>query len=138
MNRLERRSMKRKVSSYIKRENARYDESLTQIAREQWPSCMPSGLIEVWRSRDYLVQVFEAQRGIIRLTVCRTGVNFDQGSWMDGITWDTLQQLKRQCGRGHLDAVEVFPSDQDVVNVANMRHLWVLPEKLDFAWRSKT
>ena len=31
-------------------------------------------------------------------------------------------------------AVEVFPADDQVVNVANMRHLWVLPEPLPFAW----
>lgn len=32
-------------------------------------------------------------------------------------------------------AVEVFPADADVVNVANMRHLWILPDAPAFAWR---
>jgi hypothetical protein len=31
----------------------------------------------------------------------------------------------------------VFPPDTDVVNVANMRHLWILaPGTLAFAWRA--
>jgi hypothetical protein len=33
------------------------------------------------------------------------------------------------------DAVEVYPPAGDVVNVANMRHLWVLRDRLPFAWR---
>jgi hypothetical protein len=55
--------------------------------------------------------------------------------WADNITWDELQALKTQCGYGGHDAVEVYPPTRDVVNVANIRHLWVLAEKLPFAWR---
>lgn len=32
-------------------------------------------------------------------------------------------------------AVEIYPAERDIVNVANMRHLWVLPERLPFGWR---
>jgi hypothetical protein len=32
-------------------------------------------------------------------------------------------------------AVEIYPADGDVVAVANMRHLWLLPEAPAFAWR---
>lgn len=53
---------------------------------------------------------------------------------MDGITWDELQALKRQCGFGDRFAVEVYPADLDVVNVGNLRHLWVLQGALPFAW----
>jgi len=35
------------------------------------------------------------------------------------------------------DAIEIFPADMDVVNVANMRHLWVMAEPVEFAWRKK-
>lgn len=31
-------------------------------------------------------------------------------------------------------AVEIYPEQQNQINVANMRHLWVLPARLDFAW----
>lgn len=33
------------------------------------------------------------------------------------------------------DAGEVFPAESDVVNVANMRHLWLLREPPPFGWR---
>jgi hypothetical protein len=46
-----------------------------------------------------------------------------------------LQRLKAECGYADRDAVEVYPRERDVVNVANLRHLWVMREPLAFAWR---
>jgi hypothetical protein len=54
--------------------------------------------------------------------------------WVDGITWDQLQEIKRGVGLGDKLAVEVYPEDKNIVNVANMRHLFVLPERPLFAW----
>jgi hypothetical protein len=96
----------------------------------------PPGQIEVWRSRDFLVQIFDdGQPGILRMTVCRT--KHSGNNWHDNITWDELQALKHECGHGDLDAVEVYPRDRDVVNVANMRHLFIFAAPLPFAWRSR-
>jgi hypothetical protein len=74
--------------------------------------------------------------GAERLTICRTTVDPSAARWLEGIGWDDLQRLKRECGRGERWAVEIFPADSEVVNVANMRHLWVLPEAPSFAWRT--
>ena len=46
-----------------------------------------------------------------------------------------LQDIKRQAGLGDYMAVEIYPKDRDIVNVANMRHLWVLRDPLQFGWR---
>ena len=105
------------------------------VPRSKWPLFKLSGLTEVWRSRYYLIQVFQEKNGVERLSVCITDADSATGRWKDGISWESLQEIKRQVGRGDKDAVEVFPKDADVVNVANMRHLWVLPEALPFAWR---
>lgn len=44
--------------------------------------------------------------------------------------------MKAEIGRGDLFAVEIFPPDVDIVNIANMRHLWVVPaEMVPFAWK---
>lgn len=119
----------------LKRENSRWPRTLTQVPPAQWPAATrPPGLVELWRSRSFLVQVFAERKGITRLSVCRTTAD-GSGRWHDGITWDELQQLKRECGRGDLDAVEVYPRDGDVVNVANFRHLFVFDQPLDFVWR---
>lgn len=56
------------------------------------------------------------------------------GEWADGISWDELMRIKSEVGYKDSWAVEVYPSDSHVINVANMRHLFLLKEKPDFAW----
>jgi len=45
----------------------------------------------------------------------------------DGISWDTLQAIKNEMIGYEEIAVEVYPSQIDVVNDANIRHLWTVP-----------
>ncbi len=80
-----------------------------------------------WISWFFFVQVYEGQDGIIRLAITRNELD-ETGEWKDGITWDEIQQIKREIGYGELDAVEIFPADSRLVYVANVRHLWVYPE----------
>jgi hypothetical protein len=121
----------------LDRENAKLPTALQEVPRSQWPSQWPdtkAPQLSVWRSRTFLVQVFSAPApAIARLSINRTSL--DGTRWAEGIEWEELQRLKGECGYGAHDAVEVYPPDRDVVNVANMRHLWVLAEPLAFAWR---
>lgn len=119
----------------LEKENARQPLTLRQIPRAQWPNQNNPDLLEVWRSRGFLVQIYAEKHGYQRLSVCRTTHNGD--TWVDQITWDELMQLKRECGRGELDAVEVFPADADIVNIANMRHLFFPPEPVLFKWTGR-
>lgn len=122
----------------LERENAKHPVTLTEVPRNTWSEPMLTairGPRRVWRSREFLVQEFlEPAAGVlVRLSVNRTQLS--GGRWSENITWDELQRIKREVGYGTSDAVEVYPCDADVVNVANMRHLWVLAEPLPFAWR---
>lgn len=100
------------------------------------PAYVNSGLrpFEVWRSRDFLVQLFD-DSGTTRVTVNRTfmpnGID-----WADGISWDDLQEIKSQIGRGDAWAVELYPAEAHVVRDANMRHLWLLEEPPPFGWHA--
>lgn len=87
----------------------------------------------VFRSRDYLVQVYVSD-GDIRISACRTELD-SEGYWKDGISWEELQRIKNECGFADKCAVEIYPPEADVVNVANMRHLWIYEPP--FMWRSK-
>src|SRR5574337_974504 len=89
--------------------------------------------LAVWINLEFLVQVFDEGSGMRRLSVNRTLVK-PGGGWREDITWEDLQAIKRQSGMGDRYAVEVYPRDVDVVNVANMRHLWVLPAPLGIGW----
>jgi hypothetical protein len=118
------------------RDSSKLPTGLIELPRHEWPFTLRDtyAALQVWRSRDFLVQVFDAPPpAYVRISVNRTVVVGDR--WADGISWEQLQDIKTQVGYGNLDAVEVFPVDLDVVNVANMRHLWVLRERLSFAWR---
>lgn len=119
---------------YLHEQNQRYPLHLVPVPRDEWPDNMPVGLVAVWRSRNFLVEVFAPVHGATRLSILHTHVGND-GHWTDGITWDELQRLKGECGFGDRFAVEIFPAVDEVVNVANLRHLWVLDAPPPFAWR---
>jgi len=130
MNRHQRRS----ATQYLTKENKTYPDQLIIVPEKEWPHRQP-GMLALWRSSKFLAQVFdEGESKIFRISVCRTAIN-GAGKWEDNISWEELQQVKNECGFRHLDAVEIYPREGDVVNVANMRHLWVLPQKVEFAWR---
>jgi hypothetical protein len=124
----------KKQNKYLSYEMHRLPDSAIEAQVEK----SQGRLIEVWRSRFYLCQVYFETDKITRLSICRPEIDINNRRWRDGLMWDDLQQVKTEVGRGHLDAVEVYPPDEDVVNVANFRHLWVFNEtKLGFVWRKK-
>lgn len=92
--------------------------------------------VGVWRSRRFLVVLWIEPNTARRLTCQRTKIRPD-GQWEDGITWDDLQRLKTEAGFGDAWAVEAYPPSADVVNVANMRHLWLLDAPPHYGWKAK-
>ncbi|MBS9903207.1 DUF7694 domain-containing protein [Vibrio alginolyticus] len=107
-----------------------------KIGHEHLPRYKGSNApVAVYQSSQYLVQVFNEEDTIIRLTI--NSVKRRNGSWKDGLTFDELQAVKHAVGFGDRCAVEVYPEDNELVNDANMRHLWVLPERPAFAWTVK-
>lgn len=122
----------------LERHNAKLPVALQEIPKADWPitANTDSTRLRAWRSRHWLVQEFSAPApAVVRLSVNRTTVT--DGRWEDGISWDELQAIKREIGYGAQQAVEIYPADRDVVNVANMRHLWILAEPLAFAWKGR-
>jgi hypothetical protein len=118
----------------LERDNAKLPFVMTPVPTSTWPANQDPRLVAVWRSRGFLAQVFDEKDGITRLSINRTTLSAATGRWAEEIAWDDLQRIKQECGFGQQDAVEVYPADHDVVNVANMRHLWILPEELSFKW----
>lgn len=55
-------------------------------------------------------------------------------------TWAALQRIKTEIVGPERVAVEVFPAESELVDAANMFHLWVLPEgqRLPFTLRGPT
>lgn len=132
------RNARRLVAKAMREQAKAWPEELAPIPREEWPAQRGgSHPVAVWRSRQYLVQVFEERSvgflDVLRLSVNRT-TRATAGGWEQNIPWEDLQRLKREAGYGDHYAIEVYPRDRDVVNVANMRHLWVLSAPLGIGW----
>jgi hypothetical protein len=121
---------------WLQQENRKYPDRMVE---EPIPISMSEGVpCRAWRSRRFLAGLYRTSTpGVVRLTVNRADATI-QGEWLEGITWDDLQRVKRECGFGGLCAVEVFPPDEQVVNVANMRHLFLLPDVPDYVWVDKS
>lgn len=130
----------REQRRHLERENARRPLYLEGIRREDWPDSMAysqNAPFAVWRSRHFMVQFYkEPTPGLIgRLSIHRTSLHGDR--WADGITWDEVQRLKAEAGFPEAWAVEIYPPDAEVVNVANIRHVWILDAPPAYAWRKE-
>lgn len=129
----------RNVRRLAKKQAKKYPIGLREVPRADWPGKMPDGLNRVFRSQDYLVQEFLEADGTIRLSVsCAlvTGNPAGNARWNeDGLSWDELMAVKQQCGYGTSWAVEIYPEADLVVNVANMRHLWIMPFHRTIGWK---
>lgn len=114
---------------------------MMEIPRETWPDAQrnnPSSPWRVWMSKDYMAQFYRPapkdEPAMGRLSI--HSVHRTAAGWVDNIPWETLQRIKAECGFQDLDAIEIYPAERDVVNVANIRHLWLVPRSyLPFAWR---
>lgn len=111
---------------------------LQPLHRSEWPFGFQTSLPDaVYLSRNFLVQVFESGDYLrLSVTKCKVGNMLKGRTFADGVSWNELQDIKRQVGLGDRFAVEIYPEDDRIVNDANMRHLWIFPagERLTCAW----
>jgi hypothetical protein len=123
---------------------AKRPERLTPIPPDRLPPVFKHEVrLGAWESRNYLAQLYEAPpfNGTTcqRLSVCRYPV-VKEGRWGGGFVWEDvfgweeLQAIKRELGFGAAYAIEVYPADENVVNLANTRHLWIFAEALPVGW----
>lgn len=140
MNRQERRA----AASEMRAQAKAWPAHLVEVPRGEWPTSAlhtaargAEPVLELWRSRHYLATVYAVQAvngGMCRrLTVNRVTIG-NNGHWDQDIPWEDLQRCKREAGYGDWYGVEVYPRERDVVNVANMRHLWLLDKPLSIGW----
>lgn len=138
LNRRDRKLMAR----FAREEATKRPAMLSEIPRTRWPAHYltdPKAPTHCWESREFLAQMYDVEPfdGVDtrRLSVCRVTLKED-GRWEENLSWDELMRVKREIGYGHWYAVEIYPRDIDIVNVANMRHLWMFARPLALGWFS--
>jgi len=127
----------RQQQAYMRQQNKLWPSTMTLVPKDEWPKTLAALRMppfSVFRSCNFVAQVFDEALGARRISVQRTMID-DDGEWIQRITWDDLMGVKAECGYGNCWAVEIYPPNDDVVNVANMRHLWLIPEAPLFAWK---
>ena len=124
----------KQIKKSIAENNRRYTEVFVEIPRNEIQKIeyCPK---KAWRNKRYLACLYEDYtNGYLRLCVQRTTIK-DDGSYEDGISWDKIQEIKNLLGFGDWWGLEVYPSDKDLVNVSNIRHIWLFKEPPAFAWK---
>lgn len=124
------------IKKAIAENNKRYTETFVELPREEFEnySFPPE---RTWRNKNYLASLYkDYANGNLRLSVQRATIK-DDGSYEDGISWDKIQEIKRLVGFGDWWGLEVFPADDQLVNVSNIRHVWLFKERPPFAWEGK-
>lgn len=142
------RATRRAAQKYARAEVAKRPAVLTELPQAEWPrayAVAETRPTHVWVSQKYLVQMFDEKpfhtthngREVFvdtrRLSINRVTLKQD-GHWEEGLSWEELQQVKREIGFGDWYGVEIYPRDRDIVNVANLRHLWILAAPLSIGW----
>lgn len=125
----------RKMRRAFERECLQYDSRYVEISTVGAEAIQGKAkLLRAFRNRYFLAQIYREPNGYLRLTVQRCAID-KNGMWVGGITWDELMTVKAMIGLGDRWAAEVYPPIDAIVNVANMRHLFLLPEAPAYAWR---
>lgn len=128
LNREQRRALEK-----VKRQlMASYPDTL-EIVPENDPnlpySSHPQDIDKIYRSKKYTVIVWNVPAGK-KLSIQRNEWDSHTNRYKDNITWDEIQEIKRKCGFGEQNAIEFYPPDSEVINIANVRHIWILPDEL--------
>ena len=125
----------RKMRKAFDRECLQYDNRYVEISTSTADNIQGKAkLLRAFRNRYFLAQIYREPNGFLRLTVQRCAID-KRGMWVDGITWDEMMTVKSMIGMSDRWAVEVYPPTDEIVNVANMRHLFLLADAPAYAWR---
>lgn len=90
--------------------------------------------VKACRNRYFLVQIFKEPLAI-RLSINRVEINKEGTRWKDGITWDEIQNIKNKLGYSNSCAIEIYPPEEDKVDVANIRHIFIPKDVPGFMWK---
>lgn len=130
------RVMTKDMLRRYRQECAAQPRTMTKVPRDKWPQGLQrkGKVVGCWRSKQHFAALWREDNGHTRLSINRTKIKPSTGDWEAGMDWDKLMKIKAECGFADFWCVEIYPASDGVVNVANLRHLWILKEKPPYAW----
>lgn len=130
MNRQERRAAESEGRRLTKKGWSPW-EAMTLPDPEKYPTLR--NVFEVWKNNCYIVQVAleKTEWGAVRRLMIRRNDGEPTRSWAD------MQRIKNDlCGPEEV-GLEVFPRESELVDDANIYHLWVLGPCMDLPFNLK-
>ena len=131
LNREQRRALEKVKRQLI----ASYPDTL-EIVPETDPnipySSHPQDIEHIYRSKKYTVILWKIGVGFNgynfgqRFSISRNEWDSKDRRYKDGLTWDEIMDIKREMGFGERTAIEYYPADSETINVANMRHIFLV------------
>ena len=113
-------------------------DTLKEVPRSQWPY-ENKDCLHVYKNANTVIQVLDNKapatantpwEGTLLVSIKHTRAKnpkqYAKGSHDIEITWDDLYAVKKHLWPNQI-ALEIHPPTADLVNVANMRWLWILP-----------
>jgi hypothetical protein len=96
------------------------------VASSGWPS----EITTAYRNRVFAVLIRSAGGGVVHYAISSLS---DRRP-----TWWEMQRIKNELAGSAATAVEVYPPNSDIVDDADMFHIWVLPAGLPFGLRHRS
>lgn len=126
MNRRERRASRAfvRTTSHVWHPIVRVDVDPVRFLQH---AARTGDLRSCWHNNIYAIQVFARQTAdgeALQLTINRHDNEEIEG-------WSDLQRIKNEVVGAHRVAIEIYPPESEVMDQANMRHLFVLPEGVE-------
>lgn len=125
LNREQRRALEKAHKILI----STYPDELTKVSENDPDipySSHPEDITAIYRNKKFTVIVWKQNRycKYCKFTVSRNEWSSKERRYLDNITWDEIMEIKRAIGLGETQCWEYFPKDSEVVNEANLRHIF--------------
>ncbi|WP_416730279.1 hypothetical protein [Fictibacillus sp. JL2B1089] len=75
-----------------------------------------------------MIRTVETEWGLVEHAAIRNAENND-------IPWAEKQRIKNEIFGSERIAIEVFPKESELIDVANMYHIWVLPKGMQLPFK---
>lgn len=89
-------------------------------------SSHPEDIKAIFRSKKYTVILYKMNKitGRQRFSITRNEWSSKERRYVGNISWDEIMEIKRQIGLGDVECWEYYPKDSEIINEANMRHIF--------------
>ena len=102
-----------------------HEKEITAADREKYPACRD--ILRAFFNDHYSVQLYTVptEMGLVLHLIVRAQLGGEP-------PWRDMQRIKNELVAPEAYAVQVYPARGDVVDQADVYHLWVLPRELPF------